>query len=268
MLIIRGPIKPYIFWIKIILAIFLAKTKPHKTIFFALTNLTIDFDFLHDWLWIIKNINAESAVFTLSCLFIFLSCRSVHPPFYPVALYSPEHLFIALRMGQGHHYPTQLYMRYKFCSSVFVPVRIIWKRYNIPGWRVEGFVSAQRSHSADKKETLGPIQTRPTPLQKKGRYRPTPLQLKHRERDLLNSPTQRGTSQSLQHRVGPLTIWQRPLLTVILTNHVTTTDPRKDQHYLVQVVGCHPDQVLCCLKTPFHSGLVASLNTFSWSGWL
>ena len=44
MLIIRGPIKPCIFWIKIILAIFLAKTRPHKTIFFALTNLTIDFD--------------------------------------------------------------------------------------------------------------------------------------------------------------------------------------------------------------------------------
>ena len=45
MFIIRGPIKPYIFWIKIILAIFLAKTTPDKTIFSALTNLTIDFDF-------------------------------------------------------------------------------------------------------------------------------------------------------------------------------------------------------------------------------
>jgi len=45
MLIIRGLIKPYIFWIKIILAIFLAKTRPDKTIFSALTNLTIDFDF-------------------------------------------------------------------------------------------------------------------------------------------------------------------------------------------------------------------------------
>ena len=44
MLIIRGPIKTYIFWIKIILAIFLAKTRPVKTIFSALTNLTIDFD--------------------------------------------------------------------------------------------------------------------------------------------------------------------------------------------------------------------------------
>ena len=43
-LIVRGPIKPYIFWIKIILAIFLAKTRPVKTIFSALTNLTIDFD--------------------------------------------------------------------------------------------------------------------------------------------------------------------------------------------------------------------------------
>ena len=30
MLIIRGPIKPYIFWIKIILAIFLAKTRPTR----------------------------------------------------------------------------------------------------------------------------------------------------------------------------------------------------------------------------------------------
>ena len=35
-------IKP---WIKIILAIFLAKTRPDKTIFSALTNLTINFDF-------------------------------------------------------------------------------------------------------------------------------------------------------------------------------------------------------------------------------
>ena len=77
MLIIRGPIKPYIFWIKIILAIFLAKTRPHKTIFFALTNLTIDFDFLHDWLWIIKYINAESAVFTLSCLTFWYFVRNM-----------------------------------------------------------------------------------------------------------------------------------------------------------------------------------------------
>ena len=45
MLIISGPIKPYTFLIKIILAIFLAKTRPDKTIFSALTNLTIDFDF-------------------------------------------------------------------------------------------------------------------------------------------------------------------------------------------------------------------------------
>ena len=45
MLTIRGPIKPCIFWIKIILAFFLAKTRPDKTIFSALTNLTIDFDF-------------------------------------------------------------------------------------------------------------------------------------------------------------------------------------------------------------------------------
>ena len=45
MLNIRGPIKPCIFWIKIILAIFLAKTRPDKAIFSDLTNLTIDFDF-------------------------------------------------------------------------------------------------------------------------------------------------------------------------------------------------------------------------------
>ena len=45
MLIIRGPIEPYIFWIKIILAIFLAKTRPDKAIVSDLTNLTIDFDF-------------------------------------------------------------------------------------------------------------------------------------------------------------------------------------------------------------------------------
>ena len=44
MLIIRGPVKSYIFGIKIILAIFLAKTRPDKTIFSTLTNLTIDFD--------------------------------------------------------------------------------------------------------------------------------------------------------------------------------------------------------------------------------
>ena len=44
MLIIRGPIKPYIFWIQIILAIFQAKTRPNKTFFSALTNLTIAFD--------------------------------------------------------------------------------------------------------------------------------------------------------------------------------------------------------------------------------
>ena len=42
MLILRGPIKPYTFWIKIILAIFLAKTRPDKAIF---SDLTIDFDF-------------------------------------------------------------------------------------------------------------------------------------------------------------------------------------------------------------------------------
>ena len=39
-LIIRGPTEPFTIWIKIILAIFLAKTRPDKTIFSALTNLT------------------------------------------------------------------------------------------------------------------------------------------------------------------------------------------------------------------------------------
>ena len=45
MLIIKGSIKPYKFLIKITLTIFLVKTRPDKTIFSALTNLTIDFDF-------------------------------------------------------------------------------------------------------------------------------------------------------------------------------------------------------------------------------
>ena len=36
---------PCIFWIKIILAIFLAKTRPDEAIFSTLSNLTIDFDF-------------------------------------------------------------------------------------------------------------------------------------------------------------------------------------------------------------------------------
>ena len=58
MLIIRGPIKPYIFWIKIILAIFLAKTRPDKTIFSALTNLAIYFD----WLFTIKTAMASGAL--------------------------------------------------------------------------------------------------------------------------------------------------------------------------------------------------------------
>ena len=44
MLIIRGPIKPYILN-QNHPGIFLAKTTPDKTIFSALTNLTIDFDF-------------------------------------------------------------------------------------------------------------------------------------------------------------------------------------------------------------------------------
>ena len=137
--------------------------------------------------------------------FIFLS-------FYPVApcirlfirspFTSPEHLFIALRMGQGHHYPTQLYMRYaycrndKFCSSVFVPVRIIWKRYFIPGCRVQGLVSAQRSHTArQKKRHTDPSWQDPPRFKKKGTDRPTPLQLKQRE-----------TSQTLQHRERPLKV--------------------------------------------------------------
>ena len=43
---------------------FLAKTRPDKTIFSTLTNLTIDFYWSKEF---IKNIDAESAVFTLSC---------------------------------------------------------------------------------------------------------------------------------------------------------------------------------------------------------
>ena len=68
MLIIRGPIKPYTFWIKIILAIFLAKTRPDHL-------LSPDQPDHWFWLWIIKNINAESAVFTLSCLVEILKLK-------------------------------------------------------------------------------------------------------------------------------------------------------------------------------------------------
>ena len=70
MLIIRGPIKPYTFWIKIILAIFLAKTRPDQTIFSALTNLTIDFDFELSKIykcWI------RSVYFVLSYLLLLIS---------------------------------------------------------------------------------------------------------------------------------------------------------------------------------------------------
>ena len=66
-LIIRGPIKPYIFWIKIIQAIFLAKTRQDHILHPVQSN---------HWFWlikkIIKNITAEAALFTLSCLHIFL----------------------------------------------------------------------------------------------------------------------------------------------------------------------------------------------------
>ena len=67
MWIIRGPIKPYILWIKIILAIFLAKTRPDKTIFSALTNLTIDFDFK---LSEVKMLNPHC----LLCLVLLITC--------------------------------------------------------------------------------------------------------------------------------------------------------------------------------------------------
>ena len=46
---------------------FLAKTRPDKTIFSTLTNRTIDFYWSKEF---IKNIDAESAVFTLSCFFL------------------------------------------------------------------------------------------------------------------------------------------------------------------------------------------------------
>ena len=63
MLIIRGPIKPCIFWIKIILTFFL--TRPDQP----------DHWF---WLGIIKNRNAISALFTLSCCVFYLPLISNH----------------------------------------------------------------------------------------------------------------------------------------------------------------------------------------------
>ena len=151
-----------------------------------------------------------------------MSCNIDLLSFYPVApcirlfirspFTSPKHLFIALRMGQGHHYPTQLYMRYaycrndKFCSSVFVPVRIIWKRYFIPGCRVQGLVSAQRSHTARQKRDTQTHLDKTHPASKKREQtdpphfssnRERPLKLSNTERDLSKSPTQRGTSHHL-----------------------------------------------------------------------
>ena len=72
MLIIRGPTKPYIFWIKIILAIFLAKTRQDHLL------RPDQRDHLF-WLIkrIIKKINAESAVFTLSCFHKPLVCEGL-----------------------------------------------------------------------------------------------------------------------------------------------------------------------------------------------
>ena len=72
MLIIRGPIKPYIFWIKIILAISLAKTRPDKTIFSALTNPTIDFDWSKE-LSKIQMQNPQCLLCLVFNIFLFLS---------------------------------------------------------------------------------------------------------------------------------------------------------------------------------------------------
>ena len=72
MWIIRGPIKPCIFWIKIILAFFLSSKDQTRQDHL----LRPDQPYHWLWLWIIKIINAESAVFTLSCLLQYSGWRA------------------------------------------------------------------------------------------------------------------------------------------------------------------------------------------------
>ena len=67
MLIIRGPITPCIFWIKIILTFFLTRPDQTRPSSQNLTNLTIDFD-----LELYKNRNAISAI----VYFVLLCCLS------------------------------------------------------------------------------------------------------------------------------------------------------------------------------------------------
>jgi len=113
MLIIRGSIKPYIFWIKIILAIFLAKTRPDKTSFSALTNLTIDF-------------GAESALFTLSCLINFCCWKSQH-----VLIKNPKEF--SIWKSQGHLPLTKLLKQgtgqVDHSSKWLPPLFHLWKGY-------------------------------------------------------------------------------------------------------------------------------------------
>ena len=68
MLIIRGPIKPYIFWIKITLAIFLAKTRPD-----------IDFDFKLSKVWMLNPHCLLCLVFIIiwSLFIVFISITTV-----------------------------------------------------------------------------------------------------------------------------------------------------------------------------------------------
>ena len=89
MWVIRVPIKPYIFWIKIILAIFVAKIRPHKTIFSALTNLTTYFDSSKELSK--RKQNLQCLLCLVSCLFCLLAMYATGAP--PRPFYMFENWF-------------------------------------------------------------------------------------------------------------------------------------------------------------------------------
>ena len=124
----------------------------------------------------------------------------MHPPFYPVALYQSGTPFHCAQNGSGlslsYTAVYEVWIGYcridKFCSSVFVPVRIIWKRYFIPGCRVQGLVSAQRSHTARQKKRHTDPSWQDPPRFKKREQTDPPHFSSNRERPLKLSNTEKG----------------------------------------------------------------------------
>ena len=97
MLIIRGPIKPCIFWIKIILAIFLAKTRPDKAIFSDLTNLTLNYQKYKCWIRIVYFVLFASCLIQVS---LFVASRNLS------TLSSLSFLFLTFQFWGSCHSPS------------------------------------------------------------------------------------------------------------------------------------------------------------------